>query len=58
MTAVTDPPKADCRPLTMTHHGIERNDKYAWLKDENWQEVMRDPSKLKKEIRTLSLKGS
>ena len=52
MTAVTDPPKADCRPVTITHHGRERIDNYAWLKDENWQEVMRDPSKLKKEIRT------
>ena len=52
MTAVPEPPKADCRPVTITYHGRDRIDNYAWLKDENWQEVMRDPSKLKKEIRT------
>ena len=51
MTAVPEPPKADCRPVTITYHGRDRIDNYAWLKDANWQEVMRDPSKLKEEIR-------
>jgi oligopeptidase B len=35
----------------ITQLGHTRNDPYAWLKDENWQEVMRDPSLLKPEIR-------
>ena len=32
--------------------GRTRNDPYNWLKDENWQEVMREPSLLKPEIRS------
>src|ERR1700738_839361 len=28
-----------------------RNDEYAWLKAENWREVMRDPSQLDPAIR-------
>ena len=32
-------------------HGRRRIDDYAWLKDENWQQVMRDPSALRADIR-------
>lgn len=35
-----------------THHGITRNDDYAWLRADNWQEVMRDPGVLAKDIKT------
>ena len=35
----------------MLHHGIERVDNYAWLRAENWQEVMRDPASLGADIR-------
>ena len=28
-----------------------RRDPYAWLKDDNWREVMRDPSRLRSDIR-------
>ncbi len=35
----------------ITQVGRTRNDPYAWLKDDNWQEVMREPSLLKPEIR-------
>ena len=45
------PPKADKRPITLSNHGIERTDDYAWLRADNWQEVMRDPSVLADDIR-------
>ena len=45
------PPIADRRPVTIEQVGRTRTDPYAWLKDENWQEVMRDPSLLDADIR-------
>jgi oligopeptidase B len=44
-------PLAPRRPVTITRHGHSRTDDYAWLRAENWQEVMRDPSALPAEIR-------
>lgn len=44
-------PRAPRRPTTYRLHGIERTDPYAWLKADNWQDVMRDPSVLDPEIR-------
>lgn len=44
-------PSAEKRPHRSVHHGIERTDDYAWLRDDNWQEVMRDPSVLSPDIR-------
>ncbi|RTL68179.1 MAG: S9 family peptidase [Hyphomicrobiales bacterium] len=44
-------PIAAKRPSTSVHHGIELVDDYAWLRADNWQEVMRDPSVLDPEIR-------
>ena len=32
-------------------HGRRRTDDYAWLKDENWHQVMRDPAVLRADIR-------
>ena len=32
--------------------GRARSDPYAWLKDDNWREVMRDTSRLRADIRT------
>ena len=32
-------------------HGVNLMDEYAWLKAENWQKGMRDPSQLDPEIR-------
>ncbi len=46
------PPVAPRRPHSFTRHGITIADDYAWLKDENWQEVLRDPSILNADIRT------
>ena len=44
-------PRADARPTQATWHGVTLTDEYAWLKDENWQTVIRDPSHLKPDIR-------
>lgn len=45
-------PSAEKRPTSFTHHGITVEDPYAWLRADNWQEVMRDPSVLSDDIRT------
>jgi oligopeptidase B len=44
-------PRAEKRPVTATVHGIERTDPYAWLRADNWQEVMRAPDTLDPAIR-------
>ncbi|PCJ84741.1 MAG: S9 family peptidase [Hyphomicrobiales bacterium] len=44
------PPTADKRPSSQTHHGITIEDPYAWLRADNWQEVMHDPSVLADDI--------
>ncbi|MGI9356375.1 MAG: S9 family peptidase [Rhizobiaceae bacterium] len=46
------PPSAEKRTVTTRHHGQELTDDYGWLRAENWQEVMRDPSALPDDIRT------
>ena len=48
---VATPPVAPRRPHSLTHNGVTVTDDYAWLKDDNWQEVLRDPSVLKPDIR-------
>ncbi len=45
------PPIAPRRPSRRTLHGVTLDDDYAWLKDEKWQEVLRDPSLLDADIR-------
>jgi oligopeptidase B len=44
-------PVAERRPVTSTWHGVELVDDYAWLRDDNWQAVMRDPNQLRDDIR-------
>lgn len=46
------PPQAARRPVSSIHHGVNLTDDYAWLRAENWQDVMRDPALLDPEIRT------
>jgi oligopeptidase B len=46
-----DAPLAPRRPHSFTTHGITMSDDYAWLKDANWQEVLRDPLVLDPDIR-------
>ena len=46
------PPVAPRKPADFPAlHGRRRTDDYAWLKDENWQQVMRDPTVLRADIR-------
>jgi oligopeptidase B len=45
------PPAAKRRPSFSVHHGVELGDEYAWLRADNWQEVMRDPAVLQADIR-------
>ncbi|WP_072392128.1 S9 family peptidase [Hyphomicrobium sp. CS1GBMeth3] len=45
------PPIAARRPITATHHGVTLVDDYAWLRAENWQDVMREPELLDAGIR-------
>ena len=49
--ATATPPTAEKRPRTFSVHGVALTDDYAWLKDENWQQVLRDPSVLAADIR-------
>jgi oligopeptidase B len=49
--SVLMPPIAPSRPHSYTAHGITVVDDYAWLKDDRWQEVLRDPSVLNADIR-------
>ncbi len=44
-------PIAPVRPRVDSHHGIERSDDYAWIRADNWREVMRDPAVLAPDIR-------
>lgn len=46
------PPKATKKPVTTEQLGRRRTDDYHWMKDENWQAVMRDPSLLDSDIRS------
>jgi oligopeptidase B len=45
-------PIASSRPVVAIRHGVELVDSYAWLRADNWQDVMRDPALLAPEIRT------
>jgi oligopeptidase B len=49
--ALPPPPIAEKRPHRIEQLGRVRVDDYAWMKDERWKEVMRDPSVLAPDIR-------
>ncbi len=44
-------PSVEKRPVEITQHGVTRTDNYAWLRDAEWQQVLRDPSTLDADIR-------
>ena len=51
-TASATPPRSEKRSAQETHHGITRDDEYAWLRDDNWQAVMKQPELLQADIRS------
>ena len=51
LKAPSGAPQAAEKPYSDTYHNITRADPYAWLRDDNWQAVMKDPQALNAEIR-------
>ena len=51
LVADSDRPVAEKRPVEIQQHGQTRVDDYGWLKDENWQDVLRNPDGLRADIR-------
>ena len=49
--ASTQAPAAEKRPKEIVQQSQTRIDNYAWLKDDNWQAVLRDPRVLEPDIR-------
>jgi oligopeptidase B len=47
----TVPPLAERRQHAITQFGVTRDDPYAWLRADNWQEVMQAPETLPADIR-------
>lgn len=45
------PPTARRDPKVIEQLGRTRTDDYAWMKDDNWREVLRDPKVLRADIR-------
>ena len=48
---VPAPPVAKIVPLRREQLGRTRIDDYAWMKDDNWREVLRDPSAIKPDVK-------
>ena len=46
-----NPPKARKKSKKAKYHGLIVKDDYFWLRDNNWQEVLKKPSKLKPNIK-------
>ena len=49
--ATANPPRAERRPHSIRIHGVELVDDYAWLRADNWQEVLADPARTPADIR-------
>ena len=48
---MTAPPRALKKPMQDVRHGLTRKDDYAWLKADNWREVLQDGAVLPDNIR-------
>ena len=46
-------PDVETRPHVHVTHGVTVADPYAWLRAENWQEVLREPAALPADIRAM-----
>jgi oligopeptidase B len=51
--SIPTPPRAEIRPTVRSAHGRSWIDDYAWMRADNWREVLRDPSRLPPDIRAL-----
>jgi len=51
MSTPPAPPLVPKQPKRIEQLGRVRTDDYAWMKDENWQQVLRDPTALRPDIR-------
>ena len=51
MTSAPVPPVAKIEPVRHEQLGRTRTDDYAWMKDDNWREVLRDPSVIKADVK-------
>jgi oligopeptidase B len=51
MTDRPVPPVAKIEPRTFTQLGRTRTDDYAWMKDDNWRAVLRDPGVIKADVK-------
>ncbi len=49
--ATVEPPRAERHARTTQVHGVALVDDYAWLRADNWQEVLADPTKTPAAIR-------
>lgn len=49
--SASNPPLVEARPDRISQHGRSRVDEYAWLRADNWKQVLSDPSTLPREIR-------
>ena len=45
-------PVAKIAPVRREQLGRTRTDDYAWMKDDNWREVLRDPSAIKPDVKS------
>src|ERR1700760_3223721 len=45
------PPTAAKHPKRIEQLGRVRVDDYAWMKDDNWQQVLRDPTVVRADVR-------
>jgi oligopeptidase B len=52
-TSIPAPPRAEIRPAIRSAHGLSWTDDYAWMRADNWREVLRDPGELPPDIRAL-----
>ena len=44
------PPRAEQRPLAKTLHNVIRIDEFDWLRAADWQDVIREPHRLPRDI--------
>src|SRR5690348_577285 len=51
--AIPVAPRAEVRPTILFAHGLSWADDYAWMRADNWREVLRDPRRLPQDIRAL-----